>query len=98
MIATMGLLLIGGLVAGAALGLLRFKVFIVIPALSLICILAIGVGIAAQNELLMVALSTAFAAASLQIGYLLGAAIRYIADARRLELLPPAAAPDKRSV
>lgn len=83
------------MVAGAALGLLRFKVFVVIPALSLICISAIGVGIAAPNEISIIALSTAFAAASLQIGYLVGAAVRYIADARRAESLPPTAAPDK---
>src|SRR5262245_66122417 len=98
MIATMALLLVAGLLAGVALGLLRFKVFVLLPSLGLICIFAIGVAVATSIEILMVALATVLVAISLQIGYLSGSAIRYIADARHARALPPVAASDKDSV
>jgi hypothetical protein len=97
MIATMALLLIAGLLAGVALGLLRFKVFVLLPSLGGICILAIGVAIAAPSEILMIALATAFVAISLQIGYLSGSAIRHILDARHGRSHPSVAGAHKES-
>jgi hypothetical protein len=96
MLATMVLLTVAGLLAGVALGLLRFKVFVLLPALGFICIVAIGVAIIAPSEIII--LATVLVAISLQIGYLLGSAIRYMADARGGMPPPPMAASDKECV
>jgi hypothetical protein len=92
MLATMVLLTVTGLLAGVALGLLRFKVFVLLPTLGFICIVAIGVAIIAPSEIPIIILATVLVAISLQIGYLLGSAIRYMADARGGMPPPPMAA------
>jgi hypothetical protein len=83
MIATMALMLGAGLLAGVAIGLLRCKVFVLLPSLALICISASGVALAAPSKIAMIALATVLVVIGLQIGYLLGAAIQYVADIRR---------------
>jgi hypothetical protein len=61
----------------------RFKIMILAPAISLTLLLAIGASIARAEVPWMVGLTTAVAIACLQIGYLLGIAIRHLIVAAR---------------
>jgi hypothetical protein len=70
------------LLAGMVLGQ-RFKVLAVVPAIAGLSLVAIGYGIAYSEGLERTALLAALAVASLQIGYLVGVAIRYSLAATR---------------
>jgi hypothetical protein len=70
------------LLAGMVLGQ-RFKVLAVVPAIATSSLVAIGFGIAHSEGLGRTILLAALAVASLQIGYLLGVAIRYSLAAGR---------------
>ena len=79
--------LIIGTIAGMLLGL-RFKVFVLIPAI----LIATGVTIASGYELKMIALTVLGTAVSLQIGYLMGCIVRVMAPAYlpvRITVTPP---------
>jgi len=64
--------LLGGMVLGQ-----RFKVLAVVPAIAISMLVAIGYGIAHSDGLGRTVLLAALAVASLQIGYLVGVAVRY---------------------
>lgn len=70
------------LLAGMVLGQ-RFKVLAVVPAIAASSMVAIGFGIAHFEGLGRTVLLAALAVASLQIGYLVGVAIRYSLAAAR---------------
>jgi hypothetical protein len=70
------------LLAGMVLGQ-RFKVLAVVPAIAAWLLVAIGFGIAHSEGLGRTVLLAALAVASLQIGYLVGVAIRYSLAAAR---------------
>jgi hypothetical protein len=70
--------LLGGMVLGQ-----RFKVLALVPAIAVSLPVAIGVGIAHSDGFGRTVLLAALAVASLQIGYLLGVAIRYSLAAAR---------------
>jgi|HubBroStandDraft_3_1064219.scaffolds.fasta_scaffold64624_2 hypothetical protein len=70
------------LLAGMVLGQ-RFKVLAVVPAIAAWLLVAIGFGIAHSEGLGLTVLLAALAVASLQIGYLVGVAIRYSLAAAR---------------
>jgi hypothetical protein len=61
--------------AGIALGL-RYKVVVLIPAVVLVMLLAMIVGIARGDRVLSIVLATAIVGAVIQVGYLVGAQIR----------------------
>jgi hypothetical protein len=65
--------------AGIALGL-RYKVVILIPAIALIMLFAMIVGIARGDRFLSLILAMAIPGAAIQIGYLAGAQIRATVD------------------
>jgi hypothetical protein len=70
------------LLAGMVLGQ-RFKVLILVPALALALVLAIGSGIARADTIWSIILMGATAGTSLQIGYLAGVGIRHALVAAR---------------
>ncbi len=61
--------------AGIALGL-RYKVVILIPAVVLVMLFAMMVGIARGDRFLSLILAMAIPGAAIQLGYLAGAQIR----------------------
>jgi len=65
-----------GAISGILLGL-RFKVFVLVPAI----LLAMGVLIASSHELKMITLIVFGTAVSLQMGYLVGCIVRVVAGA-----------------
>jgi multisubunit Na+/H+ antiporter MnhG subunit len=68
---------------GAALGQ-RFKVFVLLPATSLVLICTIAAGIARAPDVWSIAVAAVCVTIALQIGYLIGTGIRYLfaADGR----------------
>jgi hypothetical protein len=70
------------LLTGMVLGQ-RFKVLAVVPAIAASSLVAIGFGIGHSEGLGRTVLLAALAVASLQIGYLVGVAIRYSLAAAR---------------
>jgi hypothetical protein len=70
------------LLVGMVLGQ-RFKVLAVVPAMAASLLVSIGVGIAYSEGLGRTVLLAALAVASVQIGYLVGVAIRYSLAATR---------------
>lgn len=70
------------LLVGMVLGQ-RFKVLAVVPAMAASLLVTIGIGIAHSEGLGRTVLLVALAVASLQIGYLVGVAIRYSLAAAR---------------
>jgi uncharacterized membrane protein len=65
-------LLIGALLAQ------RAKVFILIPAISLTLLIAIGTAFAGEYAAWTIAMTASVIIAGLQIGYLLGIAVRFV--------------------
>jgi hypothetical protein len=63
--------------AGAALGQ-RFKVMVLMPAIAIVLVLAVGTGVTHAQTAWSVVLMAATAAACLQIGYLTGIFIRHV--------------------
>jgi hypothetical protein len=96
MIAMMALLLVGGLLAGAALGLLRFKVFVLIPVLLLMSIAAAGAALTIPGETLSIILITASGVFGVQIGYLGNVVTKRIVRAHVSAASP--AAPTRKNV
>jgi hypothetical protein len=75
----MGLqLAIIGVLAGTALGL-RYKVFVLVPAVTLAMIVAAVAGIAHGDHLGSIILAVAILGATVQFGYLTGIAIHAVA-------------------
>jgi hypothetical protein len=67
---------------GAVLGL-RFKVFVLVPAIALSSAASWGVGIAHGNSFWSILLAMLFVMTALQVGYLAGIVIRFgVAKAR----------------
>jgi membrane protein DedA with SNARE-associated domain len=87
-------LLITTLLAGMVLGQ-RFKVLILLPGITVVVIAAVAMGIARAEHLRLIALMAVGAAAALQVGYLLGTAIRaFLVAARAARIYrSPVAAP-----
>jgi hypothetical protein len=74
----MGLqLAIFGVLAGTALGL-RYKVFVLVPAVTLAMIIAVTAGIAHGDHLGSIILAMAVLGAMVQFGYLTGIAIHAV--------------------
>ena len=68
--------------AGAVLGQ-RFKVFILLPAISLAVICTITAGIARAQDVWSIAMAAVYITTALQIGYLIGTGIRCLIAANR---------------
>jgi hypothetical protein len=64
-----------GIVAGIALGL-RYRVVILVPAVSLVVTFAVIVGIARGDHLWSIILAMVIVGTAIQLGYLVGIAIR----------------------
>jgi hypothetical protein len=75
------------LVVGMVLGQ-RFKVLVLLPAIALALVLAIGGGIVRAESAWWIVLVAAAAATSLQIGYLIGVGIRHALVAARASRSP----------
>jgi hypothetical protein len=67
----------------------RFTVFVLVPAVLLAIVIAVGIGIARSQTLGMTALLTVAAVACLQIGYLLGLGVLQLTAAGRAKRQPP---------
>ena len=65
------------LLLGVALGQ-RFKVLVLVPAIALVVVFSIVVGVARADGYWPIALTAVVATVSLQIGYLLGIGMRYL--------------------
>jgi NADH:ubiquinone oxidoreductase subunit 6 (subunit J) len=63
--------------AGAALGQ-RFKVMVLMPAIAIVLVLAVGTGVAHAQTAWSTVLMAATAATCLQIGYLIGIFTHYV--------------------
>jgi hypothetical protein len=66
---------------GAALSL-RFQIYILLPATLIVVVVAIGVGVSTGAGMWWIVLDTFIAVASLQFGYLVGAAVNALASVR----------------
>ena len=75
---------------GAMLGL-RFKVFVLVPAIALSSIASCGIGIAHGNSLWSILLATFFVVTALQIGYFAGTLTRFGVARARARKHPSAA-------
>jgi hypothetical protein len=64
-----------GIVAGIALGL-RYRVVILVPAVSLVVTFAVIVGIARHDHFWSIILAMGIVGTAVQLGYLVGIAIR----------------------
>jgi len=70
------------LLAGIVLGQ-RFKILILLPGITVVVIAALAIGIARAEHFGSIALMAVSAAATLQVGYLIGTAIRaFLVSAR----------------
>ena len=81
-----------GFLVGAALGQ-RFTVMILVPGTVILLVLAAETGITHANTAWSIVLTTAIAAASMQIGYLVGIGIRDIRAARFVRRSPSLGSP-----
>jgi hypothetical protein len=81
------------LLVGAVLGQ-HFKVMVLIPAIAVVLVLAVVTGVTHAQTAWSIVIMAVAAATSLQIGYLLGIAIRHVLAAalssRSSSLTPPA--------
>src|SRR5262245_30602313 len=62
------------IVGGAALGGLRYQVFILVPALLFVLLAVIGIGVARGAGIWAIALEILVASTALQLGYVAGSA------------------------
>ena len=74
--AMMTMLVMTAVLIGAMLGL-RFKVFILVPAISISSVAIFGIGIAHGSGIWSVLLAAFLAITALQIGYLAGATVHF---------------------
>ncbi len=65
------------LLLGAVLGQ-RFKVLVLIPAMAILLPLVAGAGVVWTGQYAQIAIAVTLAAASLQVGYLAGIALRHL--------------------
>ena len=72
----MSALVLLAFLTGAALGM-RFKVFILFPAIGLALIAILAAGIARSDSISAILIAAVLASTGLQIGYLCGIATRY---------------------
>ena len=72
----MSALVLLAFLTGAALGM-RFKVFILFPAIGLALIAILAAGIARSDNVSAILIAAVLASTALQIGYLCGIATRY---------------------
>jgi hypothetical protein len=75
------------LLVGMVLGQ-RFKVLILVPAMALALVLAVGTGVASADTVWSIVLMAAATTAGLQIGYFVGVGIRYVMVATRADGSP----------
>jgi hypothetical protein len=75
------------LLVGMVLGQ-RFKVLVLLPAIALALVLALGGGIVRADSAWWIVLGSAAAAVSLQIGYLIGVGIRHVLVAAQASRSP----------
>ena len=73
-----------GVVIGIALGL-RYKVFVLVPAVLFAMILAIAIGVARADSVWSIVLATVVVVTAVQLGYLAGVVMRAIIAA----IFPP---------
>jgi hypothetical protein len=73
------------MLAGVVLGM-RFRVFILFPAVMLVCTVVAAFGVAGRDASLWAAIVMLVAATALQTGYLVGATRALSAGARTLRL------------
>jgi len=73
---------------GAMLGL-RFKVFVLVPAIALSFVASFGIGIANGNSLWSILVVTFLVMIALQIGYFAGTFIRFGVAKARARKHPP---------
>ena len=92
----MSLLMIGGALLGATLGL-RFKVLVLLPAISVGALGVGGVAALTGGTVAEALVAIMVLAAALQVGYLGGLAARFAIAAARLPRLRPQGAPMERS-
>jgi uncharacterized protein YqgC (DUF456 family) len=76
------MLLLLALLTGAVLGM-RFKVFVLIPAIGLIVPAIVAAEMIRDKSVASLAVTAVLAGTFLQIGYLVGAVTRYITAAAR---------------
>lgn len=88
----MTLLAVVGFLAGLALGQ-RFTVMIVIPGTVVLLVLAVETGVTHANTPWLIALTTVVAAASMQLGYLVGIGVQNVRVARFARRSPPLVSP-----
>ena len=81
-------LALSAFLAGVVLGL-RYKVVILIPAIVLVMLFAMIVGIARGDRFLSLFLAVAIPGAAIQIGYLAGAHIRAVVDNHLIKAFAP---------
>ena len=80
--AAMTILAISAVLIGTVLGL-RFTVWILVPGIAFALFAAVATGVAHRHGLGAVALAMLLCAVGLQLGYLFGAATRYVMTAAR---------------
>lgn len=71
-----------GILFGAILGL-RFKVLVLVPAITIGALLIVGGGLALGVELWQATIGSVVTAITLQIGFLGSSAVRYVVPAMR---------------
>ena|ERR1043166_1278606 len=79
----MFMLLISSALLGAIVGL-RFKVLVLLPALFLLFLLVLGLGVLRGESLPEILLASVVGGTGLQLGYLCGAALAFAVAAARL--------------
>ena len=72
-----GLLAMISLLVGAVLAQ-RFKIMILIPAIGIMLVAAVGAGVAQAHTVWWTILMIAAAGASMQVGYVIGLGIRHV--------------------
>ena len=88
----MTMLAMTAMLIGAMLGL-RFKVLILVPAIVIGSAATLGIGMAHSNSLWSILLAMALAITALQMGYLGGAAIRFVSAGERVRKDAPGIIP-----
>jgi hypothetical protein len=81
------------LLVGAALGQ-RFKVMVLMPAIAIVLVLAVGTGVAHAQTAWSIVLMAVAAATCLQIGYLIGIFIRHVLVAALSRRSSPLTSPE----
>jgi hypothetical protein len=78
----MVILILIGVLVGAVLGL-RFKVFVLVPVISIALVIVAVDGVARGDELWRLAVSMIVIATAVQVGYILGIVIQFVMASAR---------------